>query len=267
MERSTWAWMLAGSLLLSWIGFASCAAQSPGPPSPSPSPPSVVPAEPDRRGWPAPPPLRGPVAPEPPEGLLPAGTSPLDTGVKLPMPTPMANEVRFPINLATALRLSDARPLIVAAAQASVWVAEADLTQAKVLWLPDPQPRLRLYPSRRRRPGLQQGHLDRGQHELLLRRRRPDGARPWGSSPRPMPFISPWSHGRSSTPGTGTSSRRRTTPCSNRRRLLPGAPATGAVRRDALLRPAGARAGRSDRHSEPRPGPGGRSRASPEHAG
>jgi outer membrane protein TolC len=35
------------------------------------------------------------------------------------------------------LRLSDARPLIVAAAQARVWVAEAELTQAKVLWLPD----------------------------------------------------------------------------------------------------------------------------------
>ena len=34
------------------------------------------------------------------------------------------------------MRLSDARPLIVAAAQASVWVAEADLTQAKVLWIP-----------------------------------------------------------------------------------------------------------------------------------
>ena len=46
-------------------------------------------------------------------------------------------DVRFPINLATALRLSDARPLIVAAAQARVWVAEAELTQAKVLWLPD----------------------------------------------------------------------------------------------------------------------------------
>ncbi len=42
----------------------------------------------------------------------------------------------FPINLATALRLSDARPLIVAAAQASVWVAEAQLTRAKVLWIP-----------------------------------------------------------------------------------------------------------------------------------
>jgi outer membrane protein TolC len=47
------------------------------------------------------------------------------------------NDVRFPINLATALRLSDARPLIVAAAQARVWVAEAELTQAKVLWLPN----------------------------------------------------------------------------------------------------------------------------------
>ena len=44
--------------------------------------------------------------------------------------------MRFPINLATALRLSDARPLIVAAAQASVWVAEAELTRAKVLWVP-----------------------------------------------------------------------------------------------------------------------------------
>jgi outer membrane protein TolC len=45
-------------------------------------------------------------------------------------------DVRFPINLATALRLSDARPLIVAAAQARTWVAEAELTQAKVLWIP-----------------------------------------------------------------------------------------------------------------------------------
>ena len=52
-------------------------------------------------------------------------------------PAPLApQDVRFPINLATALRLSDARPLVVAAAQASVWVAEADLTRAKVLWVP-----------------------------------------------------------------------------------------------------------------------------------
>jgi outer membrane protein TolC len=46
------------------------------------------------------------------------------------------SDLRFPINLATALRLSDARPLIVAAAQASTWVAEAQLTRAKVLWIP-----------------------------------------------------------------------------------------------------------------------------------
>lgn len=48
----------------------------------------------------------------------------------------MPTDIGLPINLATALRLSDARPLIVAAAQASVWVAEAQLTRAKVLWVP-----------------------------------------------------------------------------------------------------------------------------------
>ena len=56
------------------------------------------------------------------------GPSPLDTGANLKAPKPLATDHRFPINLATALRLSDARPLIVAAAQAGVWVAEADLT-------------------------------------------------------------------------------------------------------------------------------------------
>ena len=52
-------------------------------------------------------------------------------------PAPLEpTDLRFPINLATALRLSDARPLIVAAAQAGVWVAEAQLTRAKVVWVP-----------------------------------------------------------------------------------------------------------------------------------
>ncbi len=67
---------------------------------------------------------------------MPSRRSPLATEVKL-KPAPLeATDFKFPINLATALRLSDARPIIVAAAQASVWVAEADLTQARVLWLP-----------------------------------------------------------------------------------------------------------------------------------
>ena len=52
-------------------------------------------------------------------------------------PAPLdAADLPLPINLATALKLSDARPLIVAAAQASVWVAEAQLKRAQVLWVP-----------------------------------------------------------------------------------------------------------------------------------
>ncbi len=59
-----------------------------------------------------------------------------DLSMRLPAAPLEKTDIRFPINLATALRLSDARPLIVAAAQASVWVAEAQLTRAKVLWVP-----------------------------------------------------------------------------------------------------------------------------------
>ena len=43
----------------------------------------------------------------------------------------------LPINLATALRLADARPLVIAAAQASLRQAVAEYDQAKVLWLPN----------------------------------------------------------------------------------------------------------------------------------
>ncbi len=43
----------------------------------------------------------------------------------------------LPINLATALRLADARPLVIAAAQASLRRAVAQYDQAKVLWLPN----------------------------------------------------------------------------------------------------------------------------------
>jgi outer membrane protein TolC len=56
--------------------------------------------------------------------------------MSLPAAKPEPNDMHFPINLATALRLSNARPLVVAAAQASVWVAEAQLTRARVLWVP-----------------------------------------------------------------------------------------------------------------------------------
>ena len=62
--------------------------------------------------------------------------SPEALALKLKQAPLEPTDVGLPINLATALRLSDARPLIVAAAQASVWVAEAELTRAKVLWVP-----------------------------------------------------------------------------------------------------------------------------------
>jgi outer membrane protein TolC len=76
---------------------------------------------------------------------LTAPLSPADSPLASPVGNPSwrlksvplePTDFGFPINLATALRLSDARPLIVAAAQASVWVAEAQLTRAKVLWIP-----------------------------------------------------------------------------------------------------------------------------------
>lgn len=54
--------------------------------------------------------------------LKPAALEPTDLG--------------YPINLAAALRLADARPLVISAAQASAWVAEAELQHAKVLWVP-----------------------------------------------------------------------------------------------------------------------------------
>ena len=70
------------------------------------------------------------------EPAKPASRRSRSTAVHGPTPPLEPTDVRFPINLATALRLADARPIIVAAAQASVWVAEAQLTRARVLWVP-----------------------------------------------------------------------------------------------------------------------------------
>jgi outer membrane protein TolC len=94
-------------------------------PLPSPLPP------------PSPPGLPAPDSPGAPRSSLETmGPGPFEVKLDL-KPAPLEpTDFRFPINLATALRLSDARPLIVAAAQASVWVAESQLTQAKVLWIP-----------------------------------------------------------------------------------------------------------------------------------
>jgi outer membrane protein TolC len=130
-HRSACAWMPVAVILLSWAGTNPCAAQPLGMPLPA-QPSTGTPRDDVREG-------RG-------SGNLPSAlpavppstaASPLATTVKLKAAPLEPNDHRFPINLATALRLSDARPLIVAAAQARTWVAEAELTRAKVLWLPD----------------------------------------------------------------------------------------------------------------------------------
>ena len=111
MDWFDWLAITVVSLVLTWLAPPRCNAQPPALPA------SAAPA------------LPGTVPPAPP-------TSGLDYGMKL-KPAPLQpTDLGLPINLATALRLSDARPLIVAAAQASVWVAEAQLTRAKVLWVP-----------------------------------------------------------------------------------------------------------------------------------
>jgi outer membrane protein TolC len=112
MARSAALTAIAACVFVHQFAIDPCHAQPPA------SPASSIP--PPRQSVTIPPPRR---AGDPP--IVDLKPAPLD-------PT----DLRFPINLATALRLSDARPLIVAAAQASVWVAEAQLTRAKVLWIP-----------------------------------------------------------------------------------------------------------------------------------
>lgn len=68
----------------------------------------------------------------------PDSSSPLDEqDLKLNAAPVEESDRPLPINLATALSLSDARPLVVAAAQASAWVAEAQLQRAQVIWIPE----------------------------------------------------------------------------------------------------------------------------------
>src|SRR5271166_6871080 len=116
MKRFCFATIIVATLMLHGFEPLPCRAQTASPP-PAPAPEPLPPALPHRRI-------------PPPRPASDFGT------VKLKQAPLEPTDLRFPINLATALRLSDARPLMVAAAQASVWVAEAQLTRAKVLWVP-----------------------------------------------------------------------------------------------------------------------------------
>jgi outer membrane protein TolC len=55
----------------------------------------------------------------------------------LAVPAVQEGDLPLPINLPTALRLADARPLVIAAAQASLQVSLAQWQRARVLWIPD----------------------------------------------------------------------------------------------------------------------------------
>ena len=126
-----------------------------------------------------------------------ADANPLATGLKL-KPAPLEpTDLRFPINLATALRLSDARPLIVAAAQASVWVAEAELTRAKVLWVPTLNIGFDYIRHDGGGPDFNKGIMTAPSVNFFY-----GGAGLLAAYDlrRPTPSSSPWSRGRSSTP-------------------------------------------------------------------
>lgn len=149
MVRKEWAGILSATLLFASIKPAAVLGRAQEAPTAStrasirgPQPP----ASPFRAGNP---PQTSPLDPSvtaaPPPELPPADeiapggaatASALASHPRLEGARFEPEDVRFPINLATALRLADARPLVVAAAQAGVWVAEAQLTRAKLLWIP-----------------------------------------------------------------------------------------------------------------------------------
>jgi outer membrane protein TolC len=147
MKRCRRSLVVFTSLAISWLG-SPCRADRADPPPVAPAPPRVTPAEAERPGSRAAmhPPTPGvseqtptPIGldlPSRPSELSPLEVPPPPQVVNLQLPQPEPGDLRFPINLATALRLADVRPLIIAAAQASAWVAEARLQKAKTLWIP-----------------------------------------------------------------------------------------------------------------------------------
>ena len=75
----------------------------------------------------------------PPRGEILSGPTTAEIGPPnvLPPGVVAPNDRPLPINLATALRLSNGRPLVIAAAQARVQIAAAQAEKANVLWLPN----------------------------------------------------------------------------------------------------------------------------------
>lgn len=123
MPGSRWhQWAMIAALLATHELCGDCAVAS--------DPPVGVPAS---RGG------RAPITPciDPRAALQGPALAEGEGGKALPPAQIESTDQPLAINLATALRLADARPLIINAAQASVQVAAAQLQQANVLWLPN----------------------------------------------------------------------------------------------------------------------------------
>ncbi|HQU44678.1 MAG TPA: hypothetical protein VNH11_30125 [Pirellulales bacterium] len=140
--------VVCASMALLWVGTpcraeragrppASAAPSRATPPEVVPPPAPALPMNPEGRGVSeqAPTPM-GLELPAKPSELSPLEVPPPAEVVHLELPKPEPGDLRFPINLATALRLADERPLVIAAAQATAWVAEARMQSAKTLWIP-----------------------------------------------------------------------------------------------------------------------------------
>ncbi len=135
---------MRGALALAGDAFAQTSIFTPGNPwgqatgQPGPLTPPPLAAQREPAGPPS-----GPKA-DPAHGQalrsyeLPPPEKPAPVGevVLLPLPPLEPGDKRFPINLVAALRLSDARPIVVTKAQAASWTAEAELQHAQLLWLP-----------------------------------------------------------------------------------------------------------------------------------
>ena len=128
MDRIGRITVILATLLLAGFEPCPCRAQPSDPRASIPAPRTGSDFGVIKRSTPPPREMTAPLAAVPPR----AG----DPFARLKAPPLEPTDFGFPINLATALRLSDARPLVVATAQASVWVAEAQLTRARLLLVP-----------------------------------------------------------------------------------------------------------------------------------
>jgi outer membrane protein TolC len=80
---------------------------------------------------------QGPAGLRPEEPALPAPRAVAGAAPAMSVAEPDPTDLPLAINLATALRLADARPLIIEAARAAVETQYGLLQQARVLWLPN----------------------------------------------------------------------------------------------------------------------------------